>query len=1336
MMSDSSVQGEQSWAAEAPPDRSLPTGRAPGEWDAFISYSRKDSALALPLYAALNSYTPPPGLGLPNRRLRIFIDSSDFVGTEYKSAIRQHLKNSWKLIVLCSPNAVASRFVGPEIADFVELHPVAATSGPVSGAEIPARGDIVTVIYDGFPLNETEGIADPRNAFPETLCRIFNLPIAVDYRGFNGGQHKVQDGKYRDAWYRLLADLFGLDRAAIEERDRRRRLRQMRIRGAIAASVFMGLTSLSIWALWERGIAIDQRTRAEARQLTARAELGLADILSPGAPVVRDALASMSLEPSDDAASVLQTATRRLPPPALGRLPFSTDDGAPADLRFSPDGKFLIGLTDKFILGWRSDDRKQLLRHAIQGKASFAGFNGAGSLAAIRLDQDVSESGGKTELLVLDLAAAKVEQLTFSRVLDCAPQAGELRAVIAEADGRKLSVVALASKQVLKEIELPAPAKMVRLAPQGGFYAVEEAGTASAYSEAPGEPALYRLPPGARPLAIGAYSGFLALEAPPSAAPAPADGTKSKPAGARRSPAKPGGTADQLSGAEGRGLLVVEIKTGRIMAALGADSFKSFLDFASKDRFIRIATAAGIDYYGSGYKPEEHEPGNGLISLLAQALSGGQSHMSRRILTIEHGRATDYALDAMANVGRQVPVVDAIASADGDRLVTAEKDGRITVWHPGLRPRYGSWGAAPMPELGQLAAFDHGSTLGPTAAWQSLPSLFLSPDGRYLASQSEGIKTDPVGRVTSYRPTVRIWDINHQKEIARFERKGGMVVVFSSSGDRLATLSPAEAATANGEAKGSDPVGLALDLWRLPAEGVPVESSSIDLSGIVSPQQEWPPLGIAASPDGRRVVWLTTDGRFWVRKAESGITQEIDNLRPLPARLISDLAPSFQRGFESFAPDLRQNLSRLTTSENLSAWSNAFEPNKLAPKGIPPGLSLASAAWPIAVSRNGCCAAIAIGPMVRVYDLDKNRLLVEKVFFEGFPFLAQIAPLHSPHLLLSDDGRRFVFSVVSWDGVAEYLNRIRHPQQGAGKNAGKDAHTLLGTIQIFSVDKKQPLASIDQPNTILPAPIGAMIPTIWPLAIDPAGHRIALGRINLGDAIPSAAAPTRQVVVRAVSDNAEVFETPPEELVTQFVELWALATHLPWQAAFSADGGRLAIADDQAACGSVVRMTQAMLPVSVPACPDRTGSLAVWDVEAGKQIRSGSFDYVPAAAAGANETTGETPNPGNLSSVIPGLGGPLGGPGRKPLGLALAASNKIIQAGIDDPPEARPRRPILVTEQVPLDSSYLVDRACSRLSRSERSISRDVWQQDLPGETYRAICPADAAGGEHDADRH
>src|SRR4051794_13065905 len=41
---------------------------APGEWDVFISYSRKDHAFATRLHAALNAYQPPRDLPLPKRR--------------------------------------------------------------------------------------------------------------------------------------------------------------------------------------------------------------------------------------------------------------------------------------------------------------------------------------------------------------------------------------------------------------------------------------------------------------------------------------------------------------------------------------------------------------------------------------------------------------------------------------------------------------------------------------------------------------------------------------------------------------------------------------------------------------------------------------------------------------------------------------------------------------------------------------------------------------------------------------------------------------------------------------------------------------------------------------------------------------------------------------------------------------------------------------------------------------------------------------------------------------------------------------------------------------------
>src|SRR3954465_1949024 len=89
-------------------------------YDVFISYSRRDSAFATKLYKALSSYTPPADLGLPSRRLRAFLDRSDFTGVDYGQAVVQHLERSAKLLVVCSPNARAhSKYVDEEIRVFV-----------------------------------------------------------------------------------------------------------------------------------------------------------------------------------------------------------------------------------------------------------------------------------------------------------------------------------------------------------------------------------------------------------------------------------------------------------------------------------------------------------------------------------------------------------------------------------------------------------------------------------------------------------------------------------------------------------------------------------------------------------------------------------------------------------------------------------------------------------------------------------------------------------------------------------------------------------------------------------------------------------------------------------------------------------------------------------------------------------------------------------------------------------------------------------------------------------------------------------------------------------------
>jgi hypothetical protein len=111
----------------------------PNAHDLFISYSRRDLQFAQALERALENYSPPKGLGVAPHRLRVFRDQSDLTGVEYHQSIARHLRDSRKLIVLCSPRARASTFVNDEIKVFVAER----------GAD-----NIIPLIIDGLANNE------------------------------------------------------------------------------------------------------------------------------------------------------------------------------------------------------------------------------------------------------------------------------------------------------------------------------------------------------------------------------------------------------------------------------------------------------------------------------------------------------------------------------------------------------------------------------------------------------------------------------------------------------------------------------------------------------------------------------------------------------------------------------------------------------------------------------------------------------------------------------------------------------------------------------------------------------------------------------------------------------------------------------------------------------------------------------------------------------------------------------------------------------------------------------------------------------------------------------
>ncbi len=223
--------------------------------DAFISYSRKDVEFARLLEKALKNYKPPKDLGLPQRTLGVFRDQSDLTGAEYFSAVDRQLKDSSKLIVICSPHARASAFVNDEIRRFAKVR------GP---------DHIVSVLLSGIPNNEARDGQEAENAFPDALTEAMGMPLSTPYRGFNVARDRVDHGAYVDSWYTLLANVCSASRTDIEQRERRRRTRKRRIVGAISAGIITVLSvaltiTLFFWrdAVKERQIATDQQHKAE-----------------------------------------------------------------------------------------------------------------------------------------------------------------------------------------------------------------------------------------------------------------------------------------------------------------------------------------------------------------------------------------------------------------------------------------------------------------------------------------------------------------------------------------------------------------------------------------------------------------------------------------------------------------------------------------------------------------------------------------------------------------------------------------------------------------------------------------------------------------------------------------------------------------------------------------------------------------------------------------------------------------------------------------------------------------------------------------------------------------
>lgn len=208
---------------------------------AFLSYSHTDSRSAAKLHNWLETYKIPRHAlarsDFAKRTLSpIFRDRAELpASSSLDREVREALSASEALLVLCSPEAQASRWVNEEITLFRKIHP---------------DRPVIAAILKG----------EPANCFPLALLEAPDQsysqePIAADFR-------PQQDGS-KLARLKIVAGLSGIPLDRIIQRDAQRQVRRVMAVTVIALMLVLALGLMLLSIIEAKKETDTQRQRAE-----------------------------------------------------------------------------------------------------------------------------------------------------------------------------------------------------------------------------------------------------------------------------------------------------------------------------------------------------------------------------------------------------------------------------------------------------------------------------------------------------------------------------------------------------------------------------------------------------------------------------------------------------------------------------------------------------------------------------------------------------------------------------------------------------------------------------------------------------------------------------------------------------------------------------------------------------------------------------------------------------------------------------------------------------------------------------------------------------------------
>lgn len=254
------------------------------KYKAFLSYSHRDKVWAEWLHRRLETYKFPKNMAraTPPALKPIFRDREELsVSADLSKRVQEALLQSECLIVICSENAVKSKWVNKEIRLFQTLKPEA---------------EIFPVIVSGEPHAEQQGLPSEIECFPPALrfgptednSAPQREPLAADLR-------KTKDGKQLGL-VKLIAGMTNMRPDELIQRDLQRARKRVTAITSGASVIVLALSLLTVSTIIARKaaeenavIAQQQRDLAELRRDEAEGliEFMLGDLRQELEPVGR-----------------------------------------------------------------------------------------------------------------------------------------------------------------------------------------------------------------------------------------------------------------------------------------------------------------------------------------------------------------------------------------------------------------------------------------------------------------------------------------------------------------------------------------------------------------------------------------------------------------------------------------------------------------------------------------------------------------------------------------------------------------------------------------------------------------------------------------------------------------------------------------------------------------------------------------------------------------------------------------------------------------------------------------------------------------------------------------